>query len=226
MTIQASYLIQQVAEQLQDTTFARWKVPELARYLMDGRREILVSRPDATAQTLELTLSEGAVQTLPVAATKLLEVRRNSGTSKRAVTQCPLEMLDAVAPEWAAMTPSTEIRHFTFDPRTPREFHVYPPAVSGTKVMAVCSTIPADLTVAPGATQASGVTGDTGVPDILVNALMNYMLYRAYAKDSESPSSMARAQAYYSAFAAGLGTEVSATVTAGPTSRPTPMSST
>lgn len=226
MTIQASYLIAQVAEQLQDATFVRWKVPELARYLMDGRREILVSRPDATAQTLELTLSEGAVQTLPVAATKLLEVRRNSGASKRAVTQCPLEMLDAVAPEWAAMTPSTEIRHFTFDPRTPREFHVYPPAADGTKVMAVCSVIPADLTVAPGATQASGVTGDAGVPDILVNALMNYVLYRAYAKDSESPSSMARAQAYYNAFAAGLGTEVTATVTAGPTSRPTPMSST
>lgn len=226
MTIQARYLIQQVAEQLQDTTFVRWGVAELARYLTDGRREILVSRPDATAQTLELTLSEGAVQTLPVAATKLLEVRRNSGTSKRAVTQCPLEMLDAVSPDWAAMTPGAEIRHFTFDPRTPREFHVYPPAVGGAKVMAVCSVIPADLTVAPGATQSSDVSGDVGIPDILVNALMNYMLYRAYAKDSESPSSAARAQAYYSAFAGGLGTEVSATVTAGPTSRPTPMSST
>lgn len=226
MTIAAKYAVHQAAETLQDLSYRRWPVAELVRYLNDGRREILVSRPDALAAPVAVTLVDGARQTLPAGSVKLLEVRRNLGGSQRVIRQCGREMLDALDPDWMGTARATEILHFTYDPRTPRDFYVYPPAQVGLTVEAVCSTLPANIAEPVGVATHDDVVGDIGVPDILVNALVNYMLYRAYAKDSESPSSAARAQAFYTAFVAGLGTEVSATVTVGPTTRSTPMSST
>ena len=47
----------------------------------------------------------------------------------------------------------------------------------------------------------TAVTGDLGVPDIYANAVQDYVLYRAYTKDSEYAGNAARAQAHYAAFA-------------------------
>lgn len=225
MPIEAKYLVHQAAETVQDLSYRRWSVAEWVRYLNDGRREIGVSRPDLLATTIDLTLVAGARQVLPVEAVKLLNVRRNVSVSSRVIRQCPREILDALDPDWMGAPETTEVIHFTHDPRVAREFYVYPPATAGLVVEAVCSVLPTGIAepVAP-ATHAD-VLGNIEIPDTLANTLVNYMLYRAYAKDSESPSSAARAQAYYSAFVSGLGTEISATLTVGPTTRSTPMSS-
>lgn len=224
MSIDPKYVIKQASEALQDPTFVRWTVPELVRYFNDGCREVLVSRPDATAKNVTLTLTQGAKQTLQAGFVKLLDLRRNT-TGSRAITQCPMEVLDAVDPDWAGRTPSGTIIHFMFDPRTPREFHVYPPAVAGTQVHALCAELPTQITEPVGATDIEGVVDVSNLPEVMTNALVNYLLFRAYAKDSETASNAQRASAYYDAFAKGLGTEVAATVTVGPTSKPTPLSS-
>lgn len=225
MGINARYVITQAAEVLQDRTFVRWTVPEMVRYFNDGCLEVLVPRPDATATTTTLELVAGVRQSVGPGFVKLLDIRRNATGFRSAVKQCSMELLDAVEPQWATREPESTVRHFMYDPRVPKEFHVYPPVLAGTQVEAVCSALP---TVVPEPAPPAGIEAVNTVsnlPSVMTNALINYVLYRAYAKDSESPSNVERARAYYDAFASSLGTEVSATVTAGPTTRSTPMSS-
>lgn len=66
------------------------------------------------------------------------------------------------------------------------------------------------------------MTGNISVPDIYGNALHDYIMFRAYSKDSEYAGNAARAQAYYAVFANSLGIEVKATVAVAPTTQGNP----
>ena len=68
---------------------------------------------------------------------------------------------------------------------------------------------------ADGATYTA-VTGNISLPDIYGNVLQDYILYRAYTKDSEYAGNAQRAQAHYAAFANALGIEIKATVAVAP----------
>lgn len=217
MAITAQSVIQRVVGTLQDTGSVRWTVPELVRYLNDGQREIIVQRPDAMATNASLTLVAGTKQTIPTGATKLIDVVRNTGGSKRAVRICTRSALDAQTPNWHAMTGVTEIRHFIYDPRDPKTFYVYPPAASsGAALDIVYCALPSDVTEPGAGSTYTDVTGNISVPDIYANALQDYILYRAYTKDSEYVGNANRAVAHYSAFTSSLGSEVKATVAVAP----------
>jgi hypothetical protein len=219
MSIAAQALIRRVVETLQDTTSIRWPVAELVRYLNDGQREIIVHRPDAMVTNASLTLTAGTKQSLPSNGAKLIDVVRNSAGSKRAIRMCAREILDAQSPGWHNLSGVTEIVHFMFDPRDPKVFYVYPPAQSaGASVDLVYSALPTDIAEPAAGTDYSAVSGAISVPDIYSNALQDYVLYRAYTKDSQYAGNEARAQARYAAFANALGIEIKATVAVAPQS--------
>ena len=219
MSIAAQALIRRVVETLQDTTSIRWPVAELVRYLNDGQREIIVHRPDAMVTNASLTLTAGTKQSLPSNGAKLIDVVRNSAGSKRAIRMCAREILDAQSPGWHNLSGVTEIVHFMFDPRDPKVFYVYPPAQSaGASVDLVYSALPTDIAEPAPGTDYSAVAGAISVPDIYSNALQDYVLYRAYTKDSQYAGNEARAQARYAAFANALGIEIKATVAVAPQS--------
>jgi len=219
MSIAAQALIRRVVETLQDTTSIRWPVAELVRYLNDGQREIIVHRPDAMVTNASLTLTAGTKQSLPSNGAKLIDVVRNSAGSKRAIRMCAREILDAQSPGWHNLSGVTEIVHFMFDPRDPKVFYVYPPAQSaGASVDLVYSALPTDIAEPAAGTDYSAVAGFISVPDIYSNALQDYVLYRAYTKDSQYAGNEARAQARYAAFANALGIEIKATVAVAPQS--------
>jgi len=213
MSIAAQALIRRVVETLQDTTSIRWPVAELVRYLNDGQREIIVHRPDAMVTNASLTLTAGTKQSLPSNGAKLIDVVRNSAGTKRAIRMCAREILDAQSPGWHNLSGVTEIVHFMFDPRDPKVFYVYPPAQSaGASVDLVYSALPTDIAEPAAGTDYSAVSGAISVPDIYSNALQDYVLYRAYTKDSQYAGNEVRAQARYAAFANALGIEIKATV--------------
>ena len=219
MSIAAQALIRRAVETLQDTTSIRWPVAELVRYLNDGQREIIVHRPDAMVTNASLTLTAGTKQSLPSNGAKLIDVVRNSAGSKRAIRMCAREILDAQSPGWHNLSGVTEIVHFMFDPRDPKVFYVYPPAQSaGASVDLVYSALPTDIAEPAAGTDYSAVSGAISVPDIYSNALQDYVLYRAYTKDSQYAGNEARAQARYAAFANALGIEIKATVAVAPQS--------
>ena len=223
MSIAAQALIRRVVETLQDTTSIRWPVAELVRYLNDGQREIIVHRPDAMVTNASVSLASGTKQSLPANGAKLIDVVRNSAGNKRAIRMCAREILDAQSPGWHNLSGVTEIVHFMFDPRDPKVFYVYPPAaVSGAAVDLVNSALPTDIAEPAAGTDFAAVTGNISVPDIYSNALQDYVLYRAYTKDSQYAGNEARAQARYAAFANALGIEIKATVAVAPSAAGNP----
>lgn len=217
MPIPAQSVIRRCAETLQDNTSIRWPVSELVRYLNDAQREVALYRPDAAVTNASAPLVAGSRQNLPAGGTKLVEVVRNSAGTKRAVRMINREILDAQLPGWHAQTGVTEILHYMYDPREPRVFYVYPPAAApGAAVDLSYASMPADIAEPSDGALYTSVTGNLGVPDIYGNAVQDYVLYRAYTKDSEYAGNAARAQAHYGAFVNALGVEVKATVAVAP----------
>lgn len=216
MPIPAQSVIRRCVETLQDPTSIRWPVSELVRYLNDGQREVALYRPDSMGTTATVTCVAGTKQSLPTNGAKLIDVVRNVAGAKKAVRLTNREILDAQTPGWHNLAGVSEILHYMYDPRDPRVFYVYPPATTSAQLDIVYAAYPTDITEPIDGSLYSAVVGNIGVPDIYTNALQDYILYRAYTKDSEYAGNAARAQAHYAAFANALGVEIKATVAVGP----------
>ena len=217
MAVTAQSIILRVVTTLQDSTSIRWAANELVRYLNDGQREIAMLRPDSTATTASLTLSAGAKQSIPTAATKLVDVLRNTSGTKRAVRFTTRALLDSQVPSWYNLTGVTEIQHYMYDVRDPRVFYVYPPAASsGASVEIVYSAVPTAVTEPSNGATYTDVSGNIGLPDVYANALADYILYRAFTKDSEFGNNVTRAQNHYSAFSSALGADLTTTSNVAP----------
>jgi hypothetical protein len=217
MTIAASSIIRRVVETMQDNTSVRWPVAELVRYLNDGQREVVLYRPDSMVTNAAIALVSGAKQALPSTGSKLIDVIRNTAGNKRSVRMTMRNILDTQSPNWYNLTGVTEILHYMYDPRDPKVFYVYPPAAaSGASVEVVYSAYPTDIAEPADGAVYSAVTGNISLPDIYGNVLGDYILYRAYTKDSEYAGNAARAQAHYGAFQAALTTEMAGTTGVAP----------
>jgi hypothetical protein len=219
MAISAQSIVHRVVDILQDTTSVRWPVSELVRYLNDGQREVVLYRPDATIKSATVECVAGAKQTLPNDGAKLIDVIRNSasaGTNK-AVRMVAREVLDAQIPNWYGLSGELDVVHFTYDPRDPKTFFVYPPALTTTRVDITYSAFPTDVSEPAAGSTYDDVSGNLDLPDIYGNVVTDYILYRAYSKDSEYAGNAQRAQAHYGAFANALNIEVQGTTGVAPT---------
>jgi hypothetical protein len=217
MTIAAQSIIRRVVETMQDNTSVRWPVAELVRYLNDGQREVVLYRPDSMVTNATVALVAGAKQAVPTNGSKLIDVIRNTAGTKRSVRMTVRNILDTQSPNWYNMTGVTEILHYMYDARDPKVFYVYPPAAStGASVEIVYSAYPTDIAEPADGAVYSAVTGNISLPDIYGNVLADYILYRAYTKDSEYAGNAQRAQAHYAAFQAALTTEMAGTTGVAP----------
>lgn len=212
MAITAKSILQRVVTQLTDETSVRWTVPELIRYLNDGQREVVTYRPDSSATTATVALVAGARQTMPALSYKLLEVYRNTGGTKAAVRKIDQKLLDAQLPNWQSGTSNVTVKHYMYDVRDIGIFYVYPPAAVGASLEMLYSAKPTDIAEQ---SSLSAVTGDITINEIHANALFDYVMYRACAKDAEY-GNVGRATAHYSAFQNAVGVEASATAVATP----------
>jgi len=224
MTIAAQSIVRRVVETLQDSTSVRWPISELVRYLNDGQREVVLYRPDSMVTNAVLTCVAGTRQTLPSVGSKLIEIVRNvaATSAKKAVRMINREILDAQTPGWHGLTGVVDITHFMYDPRDPRTFYVYPPATTLAQLDVVYAAYPTDIAEPADGTLYGSVSGNISLPDIYGNILGDYILYRAYTKDSEYAGNAQRAQAHYAAFGNALGIEVKGTTGVMPVSAGNP----
>ena len=218
MALTAKSIIHRVVDILQDTTSVRWPVEELVRYLNDGQREVVLYRPDATIKSTTLTCVAGAKQSIPADGSKLIDIIRNSasGSNLSSVRICPREILDTQIPNWYSITGSISAVHFTYDPRDPKVFYVYPPALETTQLEMTYSAYPTDVAEPAAGSSYDDVVGNIDVPDIYGNVIIDYVLYRAYSKDSEYAGNAQRAVAHYQSFANALNIEVQGTTGVAP----------
>jgi hypothetical protein len=217
MATTAQSIIQRVAKTLNDETSVRWTIPELVRYFNDGQRDIATLRPDSTSVRTQHQLAAGHKQTLPANGTKLIDV--NSNGNKGAVTLVASAILDAQIRNWRNLPGTNDILHYTYDPREPRTFEVYPPALATASLDLEYSALPTDIAEPGEGTTYTAVTGDFSLGELFANAQQHYILFRCYSKDTEYTANPARAQAFYQAYANDLGLEIKSTVNVGPTEK-------
>lgn len=218
MTLLAQATIRRAVETLQDPTSIRWPVSELVRYLNDGQREIALYRKDSMVTNSTITCVAGTKQSLPPNGASLIEVVRNAAATgaKKSVRMVNREVLDSQTPGWHNLPGAVDILHFIYDVRDPKTFYVYPPATNLAQLDIVYSAYPADIPEPADGSLYTAVSGNLSVPDIYSNALLDFILYRAYSKDSEYAGNAQRAQVHYAAFANTLGIEIRATIAVAP----------
>lgn len=203
-TITALSTLTKVQTILQDTTGIRWPIDvELLGWLNDGQREVVLHKPEASVKNESLALTSGSTkQAVPATGIMLLDITRNMGaagtTPGKAIRLVTRDVLDSQRPDWHAdANAAGYIQHFMYDPRDPKNFYVYPKApATAHYVEVVYSAAPVDC-----ATTAATI----GIDDIFANALVDYVLYRAYSKDAEYAQNGQLAVAHYTAFANALG---------------------
>ena len=176
--------------------YARWTQPELVEYLNDVLIQIGNFRPDAFTSTISLTLVPGSQQTLPPGISLLKSIDSNSLNSNcvgAPVTESDLDMARAFykKPCLPSGGPETyRVFNFLYYSRNPGVYYVSPPVpddVIGFQV---------DATVVQDAPQYT--IGDLGsfiaIDQKYHNAIIAWMVMRAYQVDTESETSFRLAQ--------------------------------
>lgn len=211
-TVKVVDIITRAQTLLLDTTATRWAAVELQYWLNDSYREIVNLRPDANSQTSTFTCVAGYRQNLTsslATANRLLEVISNKAatSTKQGVRIVTRRSLDTDRPGWYNENGSVNTQLYVYDPRFATEFLVYPPATTSTQLEVVYNTIPTPHTLTandlPPISSAS--TEVIRISDSYANAILDYILYRAYTKDSDQQSNAGRAVAHFQAFQNGLG---------------------
>ena len=194
MALTAQNIIDRSSMIIQDLTNVRWPLTELTNWLNDSRRELAVVRPDIYSTMATKTLDAGAKQSLPADGLRLMDVPRN--TSGAAITVTQRGFLDQQNPGWHQMTGSATVKHFMVDERNPSTFWVYPPATSAASVELIYQKAPTDYTTSSTLSAYEELYG---------GAMVDYICYRAFSKDSEYAGNAQRALAHYQQFANALG---------------------
>ncbi len=199
-TITAKEIIDRASTILQDDTNVRWTESELLQWFNDGQREIVLHKPDGYTKNESKKLNSGTKQSISPDGIQLVSVVRNMGadgnTPGRAVTLIRMDILDTVVPNWHAEAQKTEVKHYMFDDRDPKKFYVYPPADGSTYLEMIYSASP-DI--------VSDINDTITLDDVYSNALLDYILYRAYLKDADFAANNQRATGAYQTFLQSIG---------------------
>lgn len=180
---------------------ARWTNGELIRWINDCRMAIITRRPQAGAVIETMSLVTGTLQTVPDNAVSFLDAIRNMGddgqTPGRSIRRIDRQSIDDDDLYWHKMAPKSEISQFTFDDRIPRQFYVYPPAKAGTHI---------EISYAKNPTAVTSTADSIDFQPEYIDAIVNYVCYRAKSKDSQYANA-GEAAAYYSSFNDALGVQ-------------------
>jgi len=206
-TVTVDSTIARASVLLQDPTNIRWPKAELLDWLNDGQREVVLRKPNASTKNTAVNLVAGTKQSIPNDGVQLLDVVRNmSGDAIRIVDR---EILDAQLPGWHRMAQAPTVQHYCYSDLDLKNFYVYPPNNGAGQVELIYSASPAP----------AALGGVISVDDIYQSVLVDYIMYRAYSKDSEYAADPARVASYYTSFVNSLGGKLQMEVGADPNAR-------
>lgn len=205
---------------LNDEDHVRWTLPELAGWINEAVRAVVLAKPSASTQTSILSLVAGTRQTVPSTGTPtplmLIGLVRNiksAGPPReggRIITTVAMTQLDADEPNWHLrnyVPYRKDVRHLIYDEAMPLEFYVYPGNDGNGLVEAIISTLPQPL-AASGADDAIGsYNGSVGLPEPYSGPLLDYVMSRAHSKDDLAAEG-SRAAMYFQQFASAVGLKI------------------
>lgn len=188
---------------LLDPDNTRWSKDELLGWLNDGQREAVLRKPSVYVKNTTVPLVAGARQELPVDAIEMVDIVRN--VDGDAITPVMRASLDAQMRGWYRMTPTKDVLHYCYAKPDVKHFYVYPPNTGTGAVEAIYSASPPPAVLG----------GPSSLDDVYQAALLDYVMYRAYSKDSEYTGDAALVNLHYSAFMSALGVTAPAAIPQG-----------
>ena len=218
MTILVSDILSRAQVIVQDTTGVRWPFAELLGWLNDGQREVAIHKPSATAKNVAIPLQAGTLQTIGAGGLALLRVTRNLKTpvttprvGGRAVRVVDRDVLDAQHADWHDPTVfpyNKVVKHFCFDEADPTNFYVFPGNDGTGALEAVISQSPDNVVSVGDPNVATSYRQPITIPDVYANALLDYVLFRAYSKDADYAGNAERSATHYQLFMGSLAAKV------------------
>lgn len=198
MSTTISSLTSKASTMLNDAGQVRWTEAELLGWINLGLKEVVTFDPPAHTKTVAHALVAGAAQTLPSEALTLINITRNLAadgiTPGRQIRRCDKSSLDAMFPNWEQEPKKSYTSNWMYDPRDPLSFDVSPPVLAGTKIEVTYSYHPADVTAGE----------PMPISEKYIGALLDYIMYKSLAKETEQPESAKRAAAHFSAFTSAI----------------------
>lgn len=206
-TVKVVTLLTNAQTILLDKTGTRWPLSELLGWFNMAQLAVVNHRPDALSKNIAFSCVLGTLQTLPAEALRLLDVTRNESGNKKPIRLISREILDDQNPDWhSEASPKTQVDHFIYDDRNPKNFYLFPCPAANTSIRVVYSVAPVEIAIANYATDTQTITLD----DVYANVLMDFVLYRAYSKDATYAGNAERAMMHYQSFNTALGVKTQA----------------
>lgn len=196
--MQCSEIIKNVNYALNDVNNVKLSLQQKLDALNEALQALVSYRPDAASYTAMMLLVAGTRQTLPNDGVRLLKVIRNKGVSGlsdagRAIRKADMLVQDALLPDWHLTTGQTTISEYFYDPLSPKEFYVYPPAPVSPQIGIDISYVRVLPTIA--------ATTDTfPVDDYFAPAIQEWMLYSCWRGDDEQSPNYSAAQSHLQTF--------------------------
>ncbi|MCP5230901.1 MAG: hypothetical protein H6948_02205 [Zoogloeaceae bacterium] len=195
-TLIGSGLYARAAEVLEDTSYVAYLEASLIEWVNDAQRAVVLVRPDAKASVENILLTaSSALQSLPSGALRLGGLLSNMGadgaTPGRGITgPVKREEMDAANPTWRTDT-GAYVRQYVYDEDSPLSFWIYPTLTADLYVEAKVYRVPTDI-----------AAGDDTIDldDIYGPAIIEWLLYRCYARDSERSPNYTRASRHFKNF--------------------------
>lgn len=187
-TITATTLINRAAYLLEDTGNVTWTRAELLDWLNEAQSQVVTYSPTANTVRQNLSLVAGTLQTLPTGSIVLMDIPRNvEGPSVRLISR---ELLDAAPYDWHTSKASATVKNYVYNSDEGGVFYVFPPNTGAGNLVVVYSKVPSVIT-----NEAQAIE----LEDTYQAALLNYMMFRAYSKDTDYADG-SKATGYFSAF--------------------------
>lgn len=214
--VSSKTIIDRASKLLLDETNVRWSTTELLDWLNSAQNEAVILKPDCHVTVVEYKLVAGTKQRLPDgtsdykdsddstvdAGIVLIDLIRNMGTDGetpgRAIQIVDREIMDSMNPDWHGDTASDQVLYYMFNNDAPKVFYIYPAQPDADQ-----GYIEAEYSSRPTPVSSYAADQYIDLDDVYENVLLDYILYRGFAKDN-SQESNAKAAAYYGQFRAAL----------------------
>ena len=181
-TVLASKIAAEAAKLLFDPGYDNFERPDHLNFINAGQKQAVLIKSDISVSNAAAQLAEGTKQSISTTGISFIKLVRNMGldglTPGKIIRFADMAKLDRHNPDWHTDTAVATIELYTFDPRDPKHFYVYPPQPAANQGYAeqVESILPSKI----------AKIGDViTIDDIYESALLNYDLYRAYSIDAK-----------------------------------------
>ncbi len=208
----ASDIMKRARILLTDEESVRWPLDELAGWINEGVKTILLAKPSASTETRIVPLSRGTKQIVPTGGdTKpvmFMKAIRNilvDGKPGKAITAVDLLAMNAIEPDWhSERRPRKQVDHSIYDEQNPDEYFVYPASDGSGKIEILLSCVPKPIEASADEYEIEFYEQDIGLNELYDAPLLDYLVYRAHSKDATGGSAEL-ASSHYTLFAQAIG---------------------